>query len=476
MAVSAPAQPGGDKAMGDRFLVDTGAVFFVLPFSSSSPPTGPGITTADASPIPCWGWVERRLRIGGICLSWTFLRAKVAFPILGADFLAAFDLVVDLRRRCLIRRKGGHIQLVSPVGGSYFRKCGILPAAVLVAGQDSKAVDSSTPSLEAVDSFTPSLVAVDSSSPSSLAVVGSSSPSMAVRKPLAASVTQGTCALIANLERDFSAVFNTAKDLPPVIHMVQHHIKTESRPVGAKYRRLDAAKLKAAQAEFRELKWQGVIRWSSSNWASPLHLVKKSDGTWRPYRDFRQLNMQSKRDRYTCPNIGDLTAKLAGCHVFSKLDLRKGYHQVPVQPEDVHKTAVVTPFGMFEFLRMPFGLRNAGQTFQRMMDEILAGLDYCFVYLDDILVASRLVEEHKIHLEEVLTQLQQHGLVLNAEKCAWFQPAVSYLGHEVSSSGIRPLADRVSAISKFPLPATVPQLQTYLGMVNFYRHFLRGAA
>ena len=130
--------------------------------------------------------------------------------------------------------------------------------------------------------------------------------------------------------------------------------------------------------------------------------------------------MQSKPDRYTCPNIGDLTAKLAGCHVFSKLDLRKGYPQVPVRPEDVHKTVVVTPFGLFEFLRMPFGLRNAGQTFQRMMDEILAGLGFCFVYLDDILVASRSVEEHEVHLREVLTRLQQHGLALNAEKWPGF--------------------------------------------------------
>ena len=187
--------------------------------------------------------------------------------------------------------------------------------------------------------------------------------------------------------------------MPLVIHRVEHHIETDGRPVAARYRRLDAAKLKAAQADFREMERQGVIRQSSSNWASPLHLVKKADGTWRPCGDFRQLNIQSKPDRYSCPNIGDLSAKLAGCHVFSKLDLRKGYHQVPVREADIHKTAVVTPFGLFEFLRMPFGLRNAGQTFQRMMDEILAGLDYCFVYYDDILVGSRSVEEHRIHLQ-----------------------------------------------------------------------------
>ena len=117
--------------------------------------------------------------------------------------------------------------------------------------------------------------------------------------------------------------------------------------------------------------------------------------------------------------MGDLTARLAGCKVFSKLDLRKGYHQVPVREEDICKTAVVTPFGLYEFVRMPFGLRNAAQTFQRKMDDVLAGLEYCFVYLDDILVASRNEEEHEQHLREVLGRLEQHGLVLNAEKCVW---------------------------------------------------------
>ena len=182
MAASAPVQPGGssrlvllvDEATGDKFLVDTGAVFSVLPFSSD----GPQISTADASPLPCWGWVERRLRAGGICFSWRFLRAKVAFPILRSDFLESFDLVVDLRCRLLLRKKGGHIQLVSPVGGSSFSKCGILPAAVLVAEPASSAVDLSSPSVAAVDPSSLSLAAVDSSSPS-VAAVGSSSPSVA---------------------------------------------------------------------------------------------------------------------------------------------------------------------------------------------------------------------------------------------------------------------------------------------------------
>ena len=118
------------------------------------------------------------------------------------------------------------------------------------------------------------------------------------------------------------------------------------------------AKLKATKAEFSEMERQGVICRSSSNWASPLHMVKKTDGSWRPCGDFRQLNVQTILDRYTCRNIHDLTARLAGCRVFSKLDLRKGYHQIPVRRQDIHKTAVITPFGLFEFLRMAFGLCN----------------------------------------------------------------------------------------------------------------------
>jgi len=274
----------------------------------------------------------------------------------------------------------------------------------------------------------------------------------------------------------FPAVLNPGKELPPVKHHVQHFIETEGNAVASTYRRLDPEKLEAARAEFAALEKQGIIRRSSSHWASPLHMAPKSDGTWRPCGDFRRLNLQTKPDRYTCPNLADLSARLSGCTVFSKLDLRKGYHQVPVNKRDVAKTAVITPFGLFEFLRMPFGLRNAGQTFQRLMDEVLAGLPFVFVYLDDVLIASRSHADHVLHLRAVLERLQQHGLVLNGEKCVLGATRVEYLGHLVTASGIRPLPARVAAIKDFPKPSTVKELQTFLGMLNFYRRFIAGAA
>ena len=131
---------------------------------------------------------------------------------------------------------------------------------------------------------------------------------------------------------EFPEVVNQAKSLPEVKHGVEHFIVTSGRPACGKYRRLDQTKLEAAKAEFRAMEEQGIVRRSSSSWASPLHMVRKADGTWRPCGDFRQLNLQTEPDRYTCPNIADLTARLAGCTVFSKLDLRKGYHHVPVRP------------------------------------------------------------------------------------------------------------------------------------------------
>jgi len=174
--------------------------------------------------------------------------------------------------------------------------------------------------------------------------------------------------------------------------------------------------------------------------------------------------------------MADLTSRLEGCTIFSKLDLRKGYHQVPMDPESLRKTAIITPFGLFEFLRMPFGLCNAGQTFQCMMDEVMQRLDYDFCYLDNVLIASATPEEHATHLTEVLERLQDKGLVLNLEKCVLGVAEVEYLGHLVSAHGIKPLPDRVRAVQQYSRPTSMAQLQSFLGMANFYRRFIPSAA
>jgi hypothetical protein len=158
---------------------------------------------------------------------------------------------------------------------------------------------------------------------------------------------------------------------------------TTGPPIAAKFRRLDGEKLEAAKAEFRQLEADGIIQRSTSPWASPLHMVQKKDGSWRPCGDFRRLNVVTEPDVYPLPNMMDFAAKVAGCTVFSKIDLRKGYHQIPVNPADVPKTAITTPFGLFEYKRLPFGLRNAGASFQRHMDNAISGVEAAFAFVDD---------------------------------------------------------------------------------------------
>ena len=181
-------------------------------------------------------------------------------------------------------------------------------------------------------------------------------------------------------------------DLQPK-HGVDHHILAIGQPVFTPAHRLDPA----ANLEFDKMEQAGIVRRSNSTWASALHMVPKPDGLWRPCGDFRRLNNATVPDKYLIPHIRDFTNRLAGSHMFSKLDLVKGYYQIPMNPADIPKTAVITPFGMDEFLVMPFGLCNAGASFQRMTDRVMSGLPFVFCYLDDVLIAS---PDQGLHLED----------------------------------------------------------------------------
>lgn len=255
-------------------------------------------------------------------------------------------------------------------------------------------------------------------------------------------------------------------------HGIYHHIVTHGPPVSCRSRRLDPEKLKAAKEEFQYMLNKGIIQPSRSNWANPLHMVKKPNGEWRPCGDYRALNTITVPDKYPVPYLTDFQMHLNGVRIFSKLDLMKAFYQIPVHPHDIPKTAVITPFGLFEFLRMPFGLCNAAQTFQRFIDEVCRGLHFVFVYIDDVCVFSKSEEEHLEHLKILFERFKKYGIFINPSKCVFGQTEIDFLGHHVTPDGIKPLTEKVDVIKSFPLPKTIKELRRFLAMLNFYRKFL----
>ena len=256
----------------------------------------------------------------------------------------------------------------------------------------------------------------------------------------------------------------------------------DSHPQSQPARRMPLAVRREVARQLEAMQNEGVIQPSRSPWASPVVLVRKKDGTHRFCVDYRRLNSVTKADTYPLPRIDDLLDQLGLAKYFTTLDLAAGYWQIRVHQGSQEKTAFVTPQGLFEFRVMPFGLCNAPAVFQRLMQQVLQGLnpaegpDFVSVYLDDVLVFSQTLEEHLEHLKRVIERIEEVGLKLKPTKCKFVRKEVEYLGHIITPEGLRPNPKLVTAVREYPTPRDIHGLRRFLGMASYYRRFIAGFA
>ncbi|KAK7906968.1 hypothetical protein WMY93_015580 [Mugilogobius chulae] len=257
---------------------------------------------------------------------------------------------------------------------------------------------------------------------------------------------------------------------------VEHHIRlSDNTPFRERSRRIAPADLDDLRRHLQGLLAAGIIKESRSPYASPIVLARKKNGQLRMCVDYRTLNRRTVPDQYTVPRIDDALDCLSGSKWFSVLDLRSGYYQIPMAEEDKEKTAFICPLGFFQFERMPQGITGAPATFQRLMEKAVGDMHMLevIVYLDDLIVFGKTLEEHEQRLLKVISRLEEAGLKLSLDKCQFCRPQVTYVGHIVSEHGIATDPAKVEAVTRWKQPTDLPSLQSFLGFCGYYRRFIK---
>uniref|UniRef100_A0A453NRI9 Reverse transcriptase n=1 Tax=Aegilops tauschii subsp. strangulata TaxID=200361 RepID=A0A453NRI9_AEGTS len=282
---------------------------------------------------------------------------------------------------------------------------------------------------------------------------------------------------IQKLLLQYADLFEEPKELPPK-RALDHTIPLVpgATPPHVRPYRVPQHQKQEMEDQIRKLLAAHLIRHSQSPYAAPVLLVKKKDSSMRLCTDFRKLNSITVKNKFPIPVIEDLLDELHGAKYFSKIDLRSGYHQIRMYPEDIQKTAFRTYLGHFEYLVMPFGLSNAPGTFQALMNSIFGPYlrKFVLVFFDDILIYSKSLQEHKEHLQIVLQLLKEHQLFAKMSKCVFAVQQVEYLGHIISEKGVATDPKKILAIAEWPTPDSVTKLRSFLGLAGYYRRFIKG--
>ena len=285
--------------------------------------------------------------------------------------------------------------------------------------------------------------------------------------------------VLAELLNRYQGVFSKNDWDIGLTNVAEHSINTgDAAPIKQKPHRVPMAYAPEEKKVIDDLLSKGVIKKSTSPWASPIVLVKKKSGALRPCVDYRKVNELVKPDGFPMPVVRDCLDAVAGARLFSTFDMTSGYFQIPLKKEDIPKSAFVCKYGQFEMTRMPFGLNSAASTFQRVMEIVLQGLQWetCLIYIDDVIVYGSSFDEHIGRVEQVLQRLQDAGLKINPRKCELLQTEVVFLGHLVSGEGVKPNPTNIEKILSWPQPKTPKQAKQFVAMGSYYRRFIRNFA
>ena len=255
-------------------------------------------------------------------------------------------------------------------------------------------------------------------------------------------------------------------------------LEEEAKPVAKPAFRLSPAEMDELKKQLSLLLEKGLVRPSVSPWGAPVLFAPKKDGGLRMCLDYRALNKLTVKNKCPIPRIDEIFDRLQGAQHFTSLDLRSGYYQIRMRDTDIPKTCIRTRYGSFEFLVMPFGLTNAPSTFQAVMNDVFREYldDFVMVYIDDILIFSRTEEDHFRHVKLILTRLRQHKLFAKLSKCEFNRASLPFLGHVVGQNGVEMQQSKVQALAAWPRLTTVTEVQSFLGLANYYRRFIRDFA